>query len=1225
MLQLAQKYLLTVLSLIGPLTGIAWAQNDDRVVNKMIERLHSSDIEVRRQAASGFAYSRVPNAEAAVPALIEALADQDERVRYGAATSLGAIGLKADQAIPALSHAVSDASIVVATHAVEALGHLGKESVPRLVLALADERQHVRRCAAEALARIGSDAQDAAVALGAAANDSDRSVQLKAIETLGKIGPRGVEALSKLLSNDNESVRWHSAFILSQAGAEAKFEKEVVDAIVAFDGEGSFHRCRTVQNIGDSGVKRLIADFASLDEKGRLRVVACVDQMGPQASEAEPLLVHVLQDSQQPDFLRLYCAKALGQISRQPDDTARLLIALLDDQKSRIRDGCMRGLEALGPAALPAIPKLVAIMQSDPDISNRNGAASAIGAVGPAAKEAVPALRSALKDKDRWVREKASSALGKIGPSAKDAAPDLLELMNGGERELQGMAAYALGRILADPGATIPDVPDSLRSSFDQGRREGRDELREPKTPLATGTNSPRVAGDGPSSSKALVGEVLGRGRLPGAQVALSQPPTSPTEKEPSMRVTQTDDLGTFRFEDVPDGKATLTAVTAGYEPSGMGITVGPERRPIQLSLNQAAPRDFTVVDASGSPIVDATVTINTYRSMPLAPVTLSTNGQGEFAFSIGTGFVGGVITKDGYMRHKFGLPGPGGQSGTIKLKKPFRIQGSVTDSETGNRIPQFTVKSGMLMGQVPMFFDEQGGVTLGSFADGAFEIAVNESVMELKGFDQQILGIESAGYKRAVSRSYTQDEGDIRFEFKLEKQSTTAGVVRLPTGEPAVGVEVVISKADDMWALGLNNGVLEHTDDKLVTRSDQRGQFSFPPQIAPYLLTIANEAGFASVPEAEFKKAPTITLQPWGKLEGTIRTGSRAAPHKTIVLRRFERFAFEPIQPGSRFTLKETPEDPIRVEYRYQATSDDRGHFAFEHVIPGKVTLSEQIQLEHNVFSESHLGITDVPSGKTTVLDLGGGGRSVIGRVALSKSANEFPCLAKMGGRLKSPPARSGTDLRSYPFRLEVDGSFRIEDVQPGPYLLAIDLACNEYGWPLTGVAEKQVTVPEVGATQLDVPFDLGILPVRPVNTLKPGASMPKLAIRSLDGELTHIADFRGRVLLVHFSTIEWDSFSREAAELQRVFEKHRENKQFAMITIHLDTDAERIKQVIKERNLGWPQFVPDNVDEAKLFELFGLHRTINIFLADPEQKLLQCALRFDEIPPAVEAAMRR
>ncbi len=73
------------------------------------------------------------------------------------------------------------------------------------------------------------------------------------------------------------------------------------------------------------------------------------------------------------------------------------------------------------------VPQLVTLLESD-DIHARLGACAALEALGPAAAPAVDLLRETLAEDDLWLRVQAAETLSAIGADARSAVPDLLEL-----------------------------------------------------------------------------------------------------------------------------------------------------------------------------------------------------------------------------------------------------------------------------------------------------------------------------------------------------------------------------------------------------------------------------------------------------------------------------------------------------------------------------------------------------------------------------------------------------------------------------------------------------------------------------------------------------------------------------------------------------------------------------------------------------------------------------
>jgi HEAT repeat protein len=81
--------------------------------------------------------------------------------------------------------------------------------------------------------------------------------------------------------------------------------------------------------------------------------------------------------------------KAIGPSAVPP------LRAALRAGQARTRFYAARALSKLGPAAAPAVPALIDVLEHDRDYGVRGSAAAALGAIGPPAHKAMPALRRA--------------------------------------------------------------------------------------------------------------------------------------------------------------------------------------------------------------------------------------------------------------------------------------------------------------------------------------------------------------------------------------------------------------------------------------------------------------------------------------------------------------------------------------------------------------------------------------------------------------------------------------------------------------------------------------------------------------------------------------------------------------------------------------------------------------------------------------------------------------
>jgi HEAT repeat protein len=151
---------------------------------------------------------------------INALQEGDEKVRHQAAKALGNFGREGKEAVPALAVALADQADLVRVNAALALMKMAPDTeaaVPQLGEALRDKYPMIRMDAVIALHRMGAEARGAVPALIKALQDPDNwrplgsfhmSVAQMAVSSLGRIGPdarAAKEVLAGLLDDGHHS------------------------------------------------------------------------------------------------------------------------------------------------------------------------------------------------------------------------------------------------------------------------------------------------------------------------------------------------------------------------------------------------------------------------------------------------------------------------------------------------------------------------------------------------------------------------------------------------------------------------------------------------------------------------------------------------------------------------------------------------------------------------------------------------------------------------------------------------------------------------------------------------------------------------------------------------------------------------------------------------------------------------------------------------------------
>jgi HEAT repeat protein/beta-lactamase regulating signal transducer with metallopeptidase domain len=226
-----------------------------------------------------------------VGVLVEELKNGRTNGRRFAAHALGELGPNVKSALPALLEAINDEDAWVRRHALQSVSNIdpaAKGFVPALIKTLKDEDRRVRAAAVSALARMRAGGQAAVPALIEAIKDEDPAVRQLALKTLHDLhleAKAAVPALIKALKDENWNVRYRALELSGRLGAEAK---EVVPALIAL-------------------LKDTHPDIRS-------QAVRSLGQIGPEAKEAIPALTELLR--QEDLTLRALVTEALGKISK---------------------------------------------------------------------------------------------------------------------------------------------------------------------------------------------------------------------------------------------------------------------------------------------------------------------------------------------------------------------------------------------------------------------------------------------------------------------------------------------------------------------------------------------------------------------------------------------------------------------------------------------------------------------------------------------------------------------------------------------------------------------------------------------------------------------------------------------------------------------------------------------------------------------------------------------
>ena len=392
-----------------------------------------------------------PYARSAVLDIVEVMRDDNPQLQYECIVALGKIGPLAHEAANSLTRFLESESVLHQSAALESLRQIGvaspdaeseirrlcshsdaaiatsaircllmltdenndtvRQSVPRLLRALGDDRSEVRNEAAVTLSEIGTSiVPDVTKAL----SDSDKRVRLKACSILGQVGPAAADSTPALV------VRLHDdTELVVRAAAEAlglihSHPEVVLPALVALLKNQSV----PLQITG----ARAIGDF------------------GPTAKNLAPLMISQLADSK--IMLRVAAAEALGKIGDNSPSVIDELVKALSDFNGTVT---VRAANSLSQIGAPAVPALVKMLSNE---NYRKLVVEVIGEMGENAESAVPALLPLLETFDTDLKREVFIALAMIGPKASSATATMMQILeNPDAGESRAGAAYVLAHI----------------------------------------------------------------------------------------------------------------------------------------------------------------------------------------------------------------------------------------------------------------------------------------------------------------------------------------------------------------------------------------------------------------------------------------------------------------------------------------------------------------------------------------------------------------------------------------------------------------------------------------------------------------------------------------------------------------------------------------------------------------------------------------------------------
>ena len=216
------------------------------------------------------------------------------------------------------------------------------------------------------------------------------------------------------------------------------------------------------------------------------------------------------------------------------------------------------------------------------------------------------------------------------------------------------------------------------------------------------------------------------------------------------------------------------------------------------------------------------------------------------------------------------------GQEHTITMQRALHVTGHVVDATTGDPIPTFQVVPGYGEGSGESVWNRS---ETAHATNGAFALDFKEALQPWR------VKVEAEGYAPLVSDAippYFSETLVLQLK-RADAANSVRGVVLLPDGKPAAGVEVAKLTLDNRVPLG--NGRSNDDEAGQLIKTDEHGNFSFPADPRMHSVAAAGPEGFAKLRVKDASQPVTLRLQNWGRVEGTVAESERSRPIDNIVL----------------------------------------------------------------------------------------------------------------------------------------------------------------------------------------------------------------------------------------------------------------------------------------------------------------------------------------------------
>lgn len=703
---------------------------------------------------------------------------------------------------------------------------------------------------------------------------------------------------------------------------------------------------------------------------------------------------------------------------------------------------------------------------------------------------------------------------------------------------------------------------------------------------------------------------------VPDALVTISTLITSVVRGGPVQDETmgRTDANGKFRLTGMTPGPHELTIYATDYPPLDASANVTPGMKPAEITIERGGSIEGTVVDASGKAVQGARV------GAPGRSEVI-TDASGRFKLD-------GLSTQRPIY---IGASMSGGMSATVDDARvgagPYRlvllprpvIRGKVLDDLTGQPITHFQTSLGVRTSSTDDIVFASSDQQESNSPDGTFE-------RRSPSYPTAVVSVRADAHLPARTPEVKAGEAPPPFVLRLKPAPDLRGNVRDPDGAPAAGASVAWVSPDRHAFVDpagkLNDRYLASPE--IVVKTDAQGRFILPPSPEPGTIVAFDQNGYAQVSSRDFKNGSNVPLTAWARITGTLDVGQVRTSGRRVQIILLDR------QLRSRSA-------PINWMLYVPARAD--GSFTFDHVpaFPLGVGLPAENGLSHRV-------VVTPKSGQTLTVRIRGGGREVIGQLALPaglgldqvysayeegrpRAVADLRPVSDAGDEVALRPDDKDPSRVLYEGRVEAN-RLTIDNVPPGDYVLHVAVraapfpgSCSLPVAIANATANVQVT-PEPANT----PLDIGAVRLKSVDYAKAGAAAPDIQGQTTDGKPFALRRLGGKVVLLDFWATWCPNCRAETPHLKQIAREYEKSGRFALVGVNLDYTPDEATQYIHQLQIAWPNVLtPNGWGEANpVLRAYGVAAIPSYWLVGPDGRVIARDIAPNDLDRAIEEALK-